>query len=423
MATVKRQLTTFVNGVLKTKEKPYPLQLEIINSRAKRKVICAGRRAGKTMLAAFIAVEALTQYKKVHIASTSQAQADVFWNQLVWEWLQQPIEEGIIEANINKHFIKYVNPRNRQQYGLITIKTGRDANAVRGTKADILILDECAFLSDAVWEVASPTLLDSEDSMVIFISTPNRRNWFFHMYQRAKQDATGAWRAWNFPSDKNPNLSKKGLAAIASEMPPDMYRQEILAEFLENDGSVFRNIQNICVAETQKPYAGEFVFGVDIGKQDDYTVVSVMDINTKTQVDVHRFNKTTWQQIISKIKQLYDIWRPFRILVEINNAGDVVAEALLNEDLPIDKWLTTGSTKQPLIESLVLAFDKETIKCLRNDTLISEFMSYEKSVSKSGRLTYSAPPRLHDDMVIATAISWQATLEAQMSKRGIELWA
>ena len=76
--------------------KPYPLQVEIAQHTAKRKVIATGRRSGKTTIGAMLAVGGQSQYgmdnglldgKRVFLSSTSQDQSDLFW-EYICRWLQ-----------------------------------------------------------------------------------------------------------------------------------------------------------------------------------------------------------------------------------------------------------------------------------------------------------------------------------------------
>ena len=114
---------------------PYPLQAEIIGSKAKRKVICAGRRAGKTQLAAIRAVRGLLEGHNVLLTSTSQDQADVFWRRIT-QWTVSLADNGLCK-NETKRVLQYRD-------GRLRVKTGRDPDVLRGEDADLLILDECA---------------------------------------------------------------------------------------------------------------------------------------------------------------------------------------------------------------------------------------------------------------------------------------
>lgn len=229
---------------------PYPLQRDIALHPAKFKVICAGRRAGKTMLASRMAVggdrrngfsNGLLNGKNVLLSSTSQDQADVFWD-YIKRWLAPLQELPTFYKNEVKRII-------RVGAGQIRVKTGSQPDVLRGSGVDLLVLDECAYLDSSAWQsVGSPMLADN-DGDAVFISTPKRRNWFFHLYQQALNPADTDWQAWNFPTHANPHLPASALDRLSANMTEDMYKQEILAQFLEGQGAVFRYVDAVCTAQ------------------------------------------------------------------------------------------------------------------------------------------------------------------------------
>jgi hypothetical protein len=72
---------------------------------------------------------------------------------------------------------------------------------------------------------------------------------------------------------------------------------------------------------------------------------------------------------------------------------------------------TTATSKPPLIESLVLAFEREECQWQADPIWTGELEAYEAKYSATtGRPSYSAPEGLHDDTVIARALAWQAAI-------------
>jgi len=380
----------------------HPLQREVVNHPASRKVVCAGRRSGKTTLAAYMAVGAFLQGKRVLLSSTSQDQADVFW-EYVTTWLS-PL---LATPHLYKHEVKRLLRLGR---GQIWVKTGRNPDALRGGAADLLVLDECAYLDPDAWrKVGAPMLADS-DGEAVFISTPVRRNWFFELYQQARQDETGRWRAWHFTTHANPYLPQSALDALTADMTREDYQQEIEAQFLEGQGSVFRRVEERCTAPRRAPYAGRFVAGLDWAQTRDYTVIVVLDADTRVQVDMDRFNGVDWALQRGRVRTMFEKWRPEVIVAESNSVGSPNVEALQREGLPVEAFETTAISKPPLIESLVLAFERGEITALDDDVIKGELVAYERRVTPSGRSQYSAPEGLRDDCVIALALAWHGVV-------------
>jgi hypothetical protein len=381
-----------------TLPKPTALQAWILNSAAKRQIACTGRRAGKSHLGALKAATALLRGQKVLIASTSQDQADVFWRYLR-SWFAPLTTAGVLYKNESTRTIELGK-------GLLRVKTGRDADVLRGFDADLLILDECAYLDPAAWyEVGAPMMAD-RDGTAIFLSTPLRKNWFYHLFNKAQADTSGRWMAVHATTLDNPHLNQQAVAELAQDMTEEAYRQEILAEFLEGQGQVFRNIDACATAQRVEPYKGEFVMGVDTAQKQDYSVGVVLDKATRQQVDMVRFNSVPWAVYRERMTALAAKWHVERIIFEVNSIGGPNFEALAEEGLPVVAFTTTGQTKPPLIESLRLALERQEIAILDDAVLLGELGAYEYTVSAQGRPAYSAPTGLHDDCVVSLALAW-----------------
>ncbi len=384
---------------------PYPLQSEILQSPAPRKVIASGRQVGKTVMASMSAIggeqyggRGLFDGAHVHLSSTSQDQSDMFWDYITI-WLGNLIGTHGFYKNEGRRIIKYNG-------GRIKVKTGRNPDALRGGNVDKLILDECAYLSPRAWQQVGIPMLVARDGVAEFYSTPKRRNWFFELYARANDPHNEHWRAWNFNTLENPYLSQTALDMLIADMTEDDYQQEVMAKFLEGQGAVFRYIDKVAIGQVCEPYEGEFVFGVDWAMVKDYTVITVLDRNTRNMVEYDRFNGVDWNLQRGRLMTLYDKWKPITIIAEHNSIGGPNIEELQRQGLPVESFMTTGTSKPPLIESLVLAFDRGEITVLDDPVLKGELMAYERKVSATGRSQYSAPDGMHDDTVISLALAW-----------------
>ncbi|RMG77002.1 MAG: hypothetical protein D6711_02625 [Chloroflexi bacterium] len=380
----------------------YPLQAEILEHPAQRKVVVAGRRAGKTTLGAVAAAQQLLLGKRILITSTTQDQADAFWDKLK-EWFADWLLVGAIVKHESRRLLTH-----RDSGGRVRVKTGRHPDTLRGDDADLIIFDECALLDPATWYAVAAPMLADRDGKALFISTPRAKNWFFHLYQRALDPINQPrWMAWRFPTHANPYLSPQAVAYLKDEMPTDLYRQEILAEFLDNVGSVFRRITANVADTLRAPYPGTFIGGLDWARSNDFTVLILLDADTRHVVAYDRFQGVDWATQRQRILRLYQQWRPQRIIAEANSIGGPNIEALQDAGLPIFPFTMGGYNKSPLIESLALAFEQGEITIPNDAVLIGELEAYERTINRyTGRSSYAAPLGMHDDMVIALALAW-----------------
>lgn len=385
--------------------KPHNKQTVFMQSRAKRIVVCAGRRAGKTTGLASLAVKAALKGRKVLEAAPTADQTTAFWRACK-KALREPITANVIYKNDSERLLELPNG------GRIRTKTAWDADSLRGDYADLLILDEYSIMSPDAWnEVGAPMLLDNNGDAV-FIFTPKRKNHAHSLYARAIGDTSGRWAAFHFTSHDNPYLSKDALAEITSDMTEEAYKQEILAEFLESEGAVFRNIAACMTAPTATPeqHAGhQITAGCDWAKQHDYTCFSFGCVECKQEVERDRFNKIDYRFQVERLRVLCDKWKPVIVLTELNSIGQPIFEQLEAQDLPVAGFETTATSKPPLIENLALALERAEWQFQPDPIWTAELEAYERKVSaNTGRSSYGAPDGVHDDAVIARALMLRA---------------
>lgn len=386
--------------------KPHPKQRAFVRSKARRIVVVAGRRVGKTTGVAILAVESMLRGRRVLEAAPISDQTNAFWDACK-KALAEPIAAGVVKKNETGRILEIPGG------GRIKCKTAFNADTLRGDYADLLILDEYSLMDPDTWnEVGAPMLLDN-DGDAVFIFTPKRKNHAYHLFTRAQADDTGRWAAFQFTSFDNPHLSEAALAEITSDMTDEAYRQEILAEFLEGEGAVFRNIAACLHAPQAGPAAHgghSLVAGVDWGKQHDYTTISIGCVTCHREVARDRFNQIDYTVQRDRLRALYERWRPSYILAEANAMGDPIIDVLQREGLPVLPFQTTATTKAPLIENLALTFERGEWQFQADPIWTAELESYERKVSPAtGRSSYSAPEGLWDDTVIARALMvWQA---------------
>jgi hypothetical protein len=217
---------------------PHPIQKQIIESRAKRKVIRAGRRGGKTVCAAIVAVLAFLAGHRVLYAAPTSEQIDRFWT-TVTRALYEPCRRKIFIKNETDHTIEL--PRSEQR---IKAKTAWNADTLRGDYADYLILDEFQMMNEEAWErVGAPMMLDNNGTAIFIYTPPSLRTrsnsrakdpqHAAKMFKKALQDDTGYWGAFHFSSHQNPHISKEALRDIVNDMTAVAYRMEINAEDID----------------------------------------------------------------------------------------------------------------------------------------------------------------------------------------------
>lgn len=303
----------------------------------------------------------------------------------------------------------------RESDHLITLPTGGTAqvrsadnpDSLRGEGLDYLVMDECAFIQEAAWtEALRPTLADRQGK-AMFISTPKGRNWFWRLWQQG-QGGDPEWKAWRFTSYDNPYILNSEIDAARRTLPERIFAQEFLAEFVDDAGGVFRHVMEAATATAQGAAVDghAYVIGVDWGKLNDFTVLSVVDVTLGALVQLDRFNQIDYAVQLGRLTALCEKFRPQAVVVERNSIGEPLIETLIRAGLPVVAFQTTNASKTAIIDALTLAFERREITILNDPVLIGELQGYEMERLPSGLLRYGAPEGLHDDCVMSLALAW-----------------
>lgn len=215
------------------------------------RVVAAGRRFGKSFLAAvLLLVEAArltkTRSDGVEVDLTLE---EVYYvgptfdqsKKIMWPVLCELGKELIANKQEMMGVITLINGRR------ISIKGSDRPDNLRGTGLSFVVMDEYAFMREEVWElIIEPQLMRAEGG-ALFIGTPDGKNHFYDLWQRGQPGAvnkegvpweTLGWKSFNFSAKANPYLPRSELAAKEASMSRDRYLQEIEADFEAGSGHV-----------------------------------------------------------------------------------------------------------------------------------------------------------------------------------------
>jgi hypothetical protein len=207
-------------------------QKEVANDEHRFKIICAGRRAGKSVLARMIILKwALDKEGVYYIVSPTYRQAkEIHWR----EYKREIPREWIKKTNETELSFTLING------ATISLKGAENPDSLRGVKLRGLVIDEIASIRNWDWlwsEVLRPTLTDYV-SPAIFISTPKGFNHFHKLYELGKED--GDYKSWKFTSYDNPSIPKEEIDNAKKELTEDTFQQEYMADFRKFTGLVFK---------------------------------------------------------------------------------------------------------------------------------------------------------------------------------------
>ena len=379
--------------------RPHAGQATVHNDPARFKVLACGRRWGKTRLGVNECIQVAARGGRAWWVAPTYKMTEVGWRPL----RQLAMRLGW-QVRLSDHVVTAANG------GEVVIRSTDNYDALRGDGLDFVVLDECAFIAEQAWTEALRPALSDRLGRAMFISTPKGHNWFWR-YWNLGQDATQQeWRSWQFPTASNPFIKASEIEAARRSLPERTFEQEYLALFMDDGGGVFRRVLDAATLEQQEQPTPEhsYVFGVDWGKSDDFTVIAVWDTTTNDLVYLDRFNQIDYAFQRGRLMALAQRFAPRVIYAESNAMGDPIVEQLRRDGLPVRGFATTNATKTAIIEALALAFEQGSIHIINDPVLVGELQAYELSRTPSGMTRYEAPEGMHDDCVMAAAIGYDA---------------
>ena len=383
------------------KFKLHHAQFEIHSDPSRFKVVSAGRRFGKTRLAVMECLNVANERGRAWWVSPSYKTSEVGWRPL------RQIARKIPNAEVKLVDRTVTLPGG----GFVAVRSADNPDSLRGEGLDFVVMDECAFMQKEAWTEAIRPALSDRLGKALFISTPKGRNWLWENYQRGINEEQG-WQSWQFPTSTNPFIDKGEIEAARRDLPEIIFRQEYLAEFVDDQGGVFRRVQEAAVLSPKEPDSTrQYVAGVDVAASVDFTVVTVMDVESKEMVYLDRFNRVDYPVLIDRLESVYHRYHLTSMVVESNSIGRPVIDELVSRGLNIVPFTTTSATKQAIIQSLQSAFENGQILVLDEPVLVGELLSFESKRNASGSFSYSAPGGMHDDCVMSLAIAWSGMQE------------
>lgn len=206
-------------------------QLEIAKNEARFKVVCCGRRWGKTLLGITLCVRSAVKGKRIWWVAPTYKQAREGWAYLMQLAFKIP------GAKFLKGELEVTFPGG----GQVQIRTeGGDPNNLRGSGLDGVVLDEAAYIKPESWELVLRPALADKQGWALFISTPQHYNWFYELYERGEKELYGDWASWQAPTWDNPYVPETEIETNQREMLPEDFDQEFGASFTAVGGAVFR---------------------------------------------------------------------------------------------------------------------------------------------------------------------------------------
>ena len=361
-------------------------QQKVVDGHERFSALSCGRRWGKSALAINLLSEFAIDGKLAAYFTPTYKLLDSTYTEVL------NTLEPIISRKNEHQFIELITG------GRIDFWSLENELAGRSRKYHRVVIDEAAFIKN-LWtrwtEGIRATLADYKGD-AFFLSTPKGKNDFHRIWQKGKSSDKG-WQSWQMSTYDNPYIDPSEIDEARLDLPELAFSQEYLAEFNENVANPFGTIH---IQQCTYPMSNQraVVYGIDLAKSFDYTVIVGLDSNG----DVCYFER--FQQDWRSTKQRIKTIPKAPILIDSTGVGDPIAEDLQSEGLDITGFKFSNVSKQQLMTGLQSAIQQRKIT-FPEGPITAELSIFEYQFGQFG-VKYGAPSGFHDDCVMALALAW-----------------
>ncbi len=277
-----------------------------------------------------------------------------------------------------------------------------------GTNPIGVVFSEYSITTANAWKFVAP-ILAANGGFAIFNFTPRGMNHAATLLNQAKDNPL--WFTEILTVDQTNVFTKEALEIEKKSNPQDFFEQEYYCRFIEGAGAFFKRVDqskwnNIGIKPD--PYH-RYQMGVDLAKHQDYTVLTILDLNTFKVVEIDRFNQIDWNLQKAKIEATYLRYFKPLVIMDSTGIGDPIHDDLAHKGLNILPYKFTEHSRKDLLVNLQLLLEQDKIKYPETcEPLTTELKSFQYTLTDSGKTKIQVPDGIHDDCVFSLALACQA---------------
>lgn len=404
---------------------------ELIRKPEARVVVLGfGRRWGKTTMVE-AALEDVIAGQKVIWSSHRYAAVDVAWRYA----MECVPATAVVKKREKDHYLQLNTGGSLQMFSL------DDPDSAIGYSARYHYLDEAARMSKEARDQTAPATVADYNGTIVVMTTPRgkkgRAAWVHRDVMKAKAGEPGFFYR-SGPSWENPKPEiREWCAWYEKNVDVQTYRQEILAEFLDEAASVI-SLDSVCTLggtfsqPVMLPYAAPWdgeetcVAGLDLGDSQNFTVLTIIGKKSGRMLAADRFQHMGWFPQVSRLSKTFERfckpsvpsanpWEPpapprtLHVFTDVTGLGAPVVEMLhqaaAGKPISIVPIMFDNDEKQGMIDSLKFAIEQNQISMPYLREYVEEADALSEDLLPSGVHRYAAPEGYHDDCVWSLALA------------------
>jgi len=367
------------------KWEPHEHQAEAYHSDARFIVVAAGRRSGKTTLAAVEMVERALR------GGTGWRGAWVTPGHSITETGFRAIDDAVADDVIDS---RKQSPPYRHEFtsgGRIDyLTTGGDPNVSEGY--DYVVIDEAGKdVPERAWTQELRPTLSNTGGEALFISTPDGKDWFHGWWQRGQSPDYPDVDSFRWTTYDAPHIPDAEVDAAREELPERIFEQEYLATFRDDTGGVFDvDPEPYDLDAVEGPYRA----GVDLARSEDYLAIVVLGADGRV-AHLTRERGLSWPQIQRRVERVHGQYE-CPVAIDATRDNKVVGD-LETAGVDIRPVTFSAQRKQALVENLAAGIEAGEVTVPEDTILATELSVFEYETTRAGNIRYGAPDGHHDD--------------------------
>ena len=298
-----------------------PWQQEVFKDTTRFKVVAAGRRCGKSRMAAVtLLIEGLKcpQGSAVLYVSPTMGQS----RQIIWDLLLDLGREVIQSSHVNNLDITLINGAR------IYVRGADRPDTLRGVSLTYAVLDEVADIKPEAWEQVIRASLSDKRGRALFIGTPKGRNWFYDTFKLGENEDDPDWKSWHFTTADNPLIDQKEIESAKKTLSTFAFKQEYMASFTNAGSDIFKEEW---LKYGVEPDYGSYFIAVDLAgfeevakqaanskKRLDESAISIVKVTDDGKWFVKKIEHGRWdiRETAAKILMAIRDYRPLSVGIE-----------------------------------------------------------------------------------------------------------
>lgn len=298
-----------------------PWQQEVFKDKTRFKVVAAGRRCGKSRMAAVtLLIEGLKcpQGSAVLYVSPTMGQS----RQIIWDLLIDLGRDVIQSSHVNNLDITLINGAR------IYVRGADRPDTLRGVSLTYAVLDEVADIKPEAWEQVIRASLSDKRGRALFIGTPKGRNWFHDTFKLGESGEDEDWKSWHFTTADNPLIDPKEIESAKKTLSTFAFKQEYMASFSNAGSDIFKEEW---LKYGEEPNYGSYFIAIDLAgfeevakqagnakKRLDESAICVVKVTDDGKWFVKEIIHGRWdiRETASKILMAIRDYRPISVGIE-----------------------------------------------------------------------------------------------------------